>query len=385
MRQGTGMEDLSVLDRESTSNVLAIPSATLTIIIPTLNERDNIEPLVARLMATLPDVAWEAIFVDDDSQDGTSDQVRALARSNPRIRCLQRIGRRGLATACIEGVLASASPYVAVMDADLQHDERLLPDMLKTLESGTVDLVVGSRYASGGCVGDLNLGRVRLSGLGTRLASIVCKADVADLLSGFFMCRREVFERALRRMSGQGFKVLLDLLASSHEPVRVCELPYRFRRRQYGESKLDTMIAWEFGMLLADKLIGHIVPVRFALFALIGALGLVVHLATLWTSLNYFGLEFAVAQSVATVVAMTSNFFLNNQFTYRDQRLGGLPLLRGLAVFYLICGVGAVANVGVASYAFTSSHAWWLAGVAGAVVGSVWNFAMSSVFTWRRR
>ena len=170
MRQGTGMEDLSVLDRESTSNVLAIPSATLTIIIPTLNERDNIEPLVARLMATLPDVAWEAIFVDDDSQDGTSDQVRALARSNPRIRCLQRIGRRGLATACIEGVLASASPYVAVMDADLQHDERLLPRMLQVLEGGSVDLVVGSRYTSGGGIGDLSLRRKRLSGLGTRLA-----------------------------------------------------------------------------------------------------------------------------------------------------------------------------------------------------------------------
>jgi len=199
------------------------------------------------------------------------------------------------------------------------------------------------------------------------------------------MCRREVFEQALRRMSGQGFKVLLDLLASSPEPVRACELAYCFRQRQHGESKLDTMIVWEFGMLLADKLIGHIVPVRFALFATIGALGLVVHLVTLWMSLNFLRFEFAVAQSVATLVAMTSNFFLNNQFTYRDQRLSGLPLLRGLAVFYLSCGVGAVANVGVASYAFTSSHAWWLAGVAGAVVGSVWNFAMSSVFTWRRR
>src|SRR6516165_6720183 len=248
MRQGTGMEDLSVLDRESTSNVLAIPSATLTIIIPTLNERDNIEPLVTRLMATLPDVAWEAIFVDDDSQGGTSDQVRALARSNPRIRCLQRIGRRGLATACIEGVLASASPYVAVMDADLQHDERLLPRMLQVLEGGSVDLVVGSRYTSGGGIGDLSLRRNRLSGLGTRLARLVSKTDVEDPLSGYFMCRREVFEQALRRMSGQGFKVLLDLLASSPEPVRACELAYCFRKRQHGESKLDTMIAWEFGM-----------------------------------------------------------------------------------------------------------------------------------------
>jgi dolichol-phosphate mannosyltransferase len=379
------MQQIATLDRDTADCGRLISPPVLTIVIPTLNERDNIEPLVELLTSTLRDITWEAIFVDDDSRDGTSEHVRALARSHPQIRCLQRIGRRGLATACIEGVLACAAPYVAVMDADLQHDERLLPEMLRTLESGTADLVIGSRYAAGGGFGDLSHRRARLSELGTRLARLVCKAEVGDLLSGFFMCRREVFEQAMRRMSGQGFKVLLDLLASSPEPVRVRELPYSFRQRLHGESKLDTMIAWEFAMLLADKLIGHIVPVRFALFAMIGALGLLVHLATLWISFNLVGLGFAAAQSVATMVAMTSNFIFNNQFTYRDQRLTGLSLLRGLAIFYLICGVGAVANVGVASYAFTSSHTWWLAGVAGAVVGSVWNFAMSSVFTWRRR
>jgi dolichol-phosphate mannosyltransferase len=385
MAQCTAMDDFALLDHYASEKGTASASPVLSIIIPTLNERDNIEPLMAMLLVALPDIAWEAIFVDDDSTDGTSDHVRALARSNLRIRCLQRIGRRGLATACMEGVLASASPYVAVIDADLQHDERLLAQMLKLLEGGTVDLVVGSRYVSGGGIGNWNLRRARLSEIGTRLARLVCKADITDPLSGFFMCRREVFERALRRMSGQGFKVLLDLLASSPQPLRVSELPYSFRQRQHGESKLDTIIAWEFGMLLADKMIGHIVPVRFALFGISGGLGLVLHLATRWIGLALFQFDFAVAQSVATVAAMTSNFFLNNQFTYRDQRLSGLALLRGLIIFYLICGVGAVANVGVASYAFTSSHTWWLAGVAGAVVGSVWNFAMSSVFTWGRR
>jgi len=378
------MDDVAAYDRGRESGLSPLAAAKLAIIIPTLNERDNVEPLVARLVSTLPDVAWEALFVDDDSRDGTSEWVRAVARRNPRVRCLQRIGRRGLATACLEGVLATASPYVAVMDADLQHDERLLPQMLSVLESGAADLVVGSRYVPGGGIGNWDRGRARMSGLATRLARVICKADVADPLSGFFMCRREVFEGAMRRMSGQGFKILLDLLASSPEPLRVRELPYTFGERHSGESKLDLLITWEYAMLLADKLVGHIVPVRFALFALIGGLGLLVHLAALWIGLGILGFGFRAAQGVATVVAMTSNFFLNNQFTYRDQRLRGLALLRGLVVFYLICGLGAVANVGVASYAFTSSHTWWLAGVAGAVVGSVWNFAMSSVFTWRR-
>jgi dolichol-phosphate mannosyltransferase len=379
------MDDVTILEAQP-SGAASLPIApVLTVIVPTLNERENIEPLLILVTAALPNTAWEVIFVDDDSRDGTPDHVRALARRDPRVRCVQRIGRRGLATACMEGVLACASPYIAVMDADLQHDERLLPQMLQVLDNGGADLVIGSRYVPGGGVGDWSSGRVRMSGLATRLARVICKADVADPLSGFFMCRREVFEAALRRMSGQGFKVLLDLLASSPEPPRVRELPYSFRERQHGESKLDAMIAWEYGMLLADKLVGRFVPVRFALFGLIGGLGLIVHLSTLWLALNLLGIEFAAAQAVATIVAMTSNFVLNNQFTYRDQRLRGLGLLRGVVVFYLICGVGAVANVGVASYAFTSSHTWWLAGVAGAVVGSVWNFAMSSVFTWRRR
>jgi dolichol-phosphate mannosyltransferase len=373
------------LDREVESRVPCASASTLTIVIPTLNERDNVDSLVELLAATLPNIEWEAIFVDDDSSDGTPEQVRSLARRNPRVRCLQRIGRRGLATACMEGVLASASPYVAVMDGDLQHDERLLPKMLETLESGAVDLVIGSRYVAGGSVGDWDLGRARASGLATRLSRIICKAHVADPLSGFFMCRREAFERSLRNMSGYGFKVLLDLLASSPEPLRVRELPYSFRERHSGESKLDTLIIWEYGMLLADKLVGHIIPVRFLLFGMIGGLGLLVHLATLWTSLTVLGLRFGVAQTVATLTAMTSNFFLNNQFTYRDQQLRGLHLFRGLASFYLICGLGAVANVGIASYLFTTSHAWWLAGLAGVLVGSVFNFAMSSVFTWNRR
>jgi dolichol-phosphate mannosyltransferase len=379
------MADVTILDAQPEDTSAPRVASRLSIIVPTLNESENIEPSLALLTAALPDTAWEVIFVDDDSRDGTPERVRELARRDPRVRCLQRIGRRGLATACMEGVLASASPYIAVIDADLQHDERLLPAMLEALDSGTVDLVVGSRYVAGGGVGDWNSGRARISGFATRLARFICKVDVADPLSGFFMCRREIFEAALRRMSGQGFKVLLDLLASSPEPPRVRELPYSFRERQHGESKLDTMIAWEYGMLLADKLVGRFVPVRFALFGMIGGLGLLVHLAVLWVALNLAAVEFGAAQAVATLVAMTSNFVLNNQFTYRDQRLHGLGLLRGLGIFYLICGVGAVANVGVASYAFTSHHAWWLAGAAGAVVGSVWNFAMSSVFTWRRR
>jgi dolichol-phosphate mannosyltransferase len=355
------------------------------VVIPTLNERDNIGPLVELLDAVLETLSWEVIFVDDDSPDGTAERIRETSRRDRRVRCLQRIGRRGLTTACIEGALATSAPYIAVMDADMQHDEALLPRMLAILKSEPVDLVVGSRHVAGGGIGAWDAGRAKISAVAARLSRIICKAEIADPMSGFFMLRREVLEGALRRLSGQGFKILLDILASSPRPLRVSELPYEFRERQHGESKLDTRIAWEYMMLIADKLIGHIVPVRFALFALVGGLGLFIHMAVLWFALTIAGAVFDLAQASAAVAAMTSNFFLNNLFTYRDRRLRGLVLVRGLFTFYAICALGTVANVGIAGYIFSRNEIWWLAGLAGVAVGSVWNYAVSSVFTWKQK
>ena len=357
----------------------------LAVVIPTLSEKDNVAPLVELLDAVLDGVSWEVIFVDDDSPDGTAKRIREISRRDRRVRCLQRIGRRGLTTACIEGALATSAPFVAVMDADMQHDEKLLPQMLATLKSEPVDLVVGSRYVVGGGIGGWNTARASMSAFATRLSRLICKANVTDPMSGFFMLRREVLEEVLWRLSGQGFKILLDILASSPQSLRLRELPYEFRERQRGESKLDTLAAWEYMMLIADKLIGHVVPVRFALFAFVGGVGLFVHMSTLWFALTVAGAAFDPAQASASVAAMTSNFFLNNLFTYRDRRLRGLALLRGLISFYAICALGAVANVGIAGYVFSRNEVWWLAGLAGVAVGSVWNYAVSSVFTWKQK
>jgi dolichol-phosphate mannosyltransferase len=376
-------EDFATVTQAQESPVTAGPE--LTLVIPTLNEWDNIGPLVDLLDAVLKSVSWEVIFVDDDSPDGTAERIREIGRRDRRVRCLQRLGRRGLTTACIEGVLASSAPHIAVMDADMQHDEQLLPQMLAMLKSEPVDLVVGSRYVAGGGIGGLDAARANMSAVATRLSRIICKAEIADPMSGFFMLRRDVLEGALRRLSGQGFKILLDILASSPRSLRVRELPYEFRERQRGESKLDTLVAWEYIMLIADKLIGHIVPVRFALFAFVGGIGLLIHMSVLWFGLTVVGAAFNPAQAAATIVAMTANFFLNNLFTYRDRRLRGLAVLRGLFTFYAICTLGAVANVGIAGYVFSRNEVWWLAGLAGVVVGSVWNYAISSVFTWKQK
>ncbi|HVH75917.1 MAG TPA: glycosyltransferase family 2 protein [Stellaceae bacterium] len=357
-------------------------TAELAVVIPTLNEVDNVAIIVERLAAVLDGVHWEAIFVDDDSADGTADRVREIARARGNIRCLQRLGRRGLASACIEGVLASAAPYVAVMDGDLQHDESLIPAMLAAIKERRLDVVVASRHKPGGGLGDWQRSRVRISDIASRLGRLVIKAELSDPMSGFFLIERGAFEKTMRGLSGQGFKLLLDIFASSPVPLAFAELPYRFRRRLHGESKLDTLVAWEYLMLLLDKLTGGIVPVRFLLFGLIGGLGILTHLATLWAMLRSGFVDFPAAQGIATVVAMTGNFLLNNLFTYRDRRLKGWRILTGLLSFYAVCGVGAAANVGVAFELFGAGHAWWLAGLGGAAVGVVWNYAVSSLVTW---
>ncbi len=353
----------------------------LAIVIPTLNERDNVPLIVERLNRVLSGIAWEVIFVDDDSPDGTADAVRELALAQGNIRCIQRIGRRGLSSACIEGMLASAAPYLAVMDGDLQHDETLLPRMLERIKADRLDVVVASRYVTDGGVGDWDKSRVAISGFATRLSRLVVKAKLSDPMSGFFMIERSAFTGAMRLLSGQGFKILLDLFASSPRPFAFAELPLQFRERLHGESKLDALVAWEYLMLLLQKLIGPAVPVRFLLFSLIGGLGLGVHLTMLWLLLHTAQLTFPVAQGVATLVAMTGNFLLNNVFTYRDRRLRGWRVLSGLGSFYAVCGLGAAANVGIAA-SVAGDHSWWLAGLAGAAVSAVWNYAMSSIFTW---
>jgi dolichol-phosphate mannosyltransferase len=356
----------------------------LTVIVPTFNERENVEILVRRVAAALDGVDWEIVFVDDDSPDSTWQRLREMAQNNRRVRLLQRIGRRGLASAVIEGALSSSAPLIAVMDADLQHDEALLPRMLDEIKAGGLDIVIGSRFVEGARVGNLACLRLKMSELANRLGRLVIHAELTDPMSGFFMMRRLSFDRSVHRLSGMGFKILLDLFASSREPLRFRELPYSFRQRTRGSSKFDSFVMWEYLTLLADKAIGNIIPIRFLLFSLVGAFGIFVHLSTLGGALHIAGLEFTAAQVLATVAAMTSNFFLNNVLTYRDQRLHGIEMLWGLISFYLICSVGVIGNVGIANLIYERHESWWLAGGAGALIGVVWNFAASSIFTWHR-
>lgn len=359
----------------------------IAVVIPCYNEAANVAPMVERLDAALAGIAWEAIFVDDDSPDGTAGRAKTIAARDPRVRCIRRIGRRGLASACVEGILSTAAPFVAVIDGDLQHDETILPQMLAALEADQAEVVIGSRNIEGGTKGEgLSPIRRMVSDGGAALANAALPVKVGDPMSGFFALPRPLFEELAPRLTATGFKILLDVLLSAGRPLRVVEIPYTFRAREAGESKLDATVLLEFGGLLADKALGGVVPLRFMAFALVGAIGVLVHLVVLGLLYGLGPLTFPAAQWSATFVAMTANFLLNNRITYRDRRLRGAALPRGLVLFYLVCGIGAAANVGIAGLLVRDGLVnWGIAGGAGALLTVVWNYAVSSTLVWRPR
>ncbi|MDB5460907.1 MAG: dolichol monophosphate mannose synthase [Caulobacteraceae bacterium] len=356
----------------------------LTIVSPTFNERANVRALIAKLDAALAGVAWQVIFVDDNSPDGTAEEVKAAARDDSRVHCIRRVGRRGLAGAVLEGALASAAPFVAVIDADLQHDETLLPAMLDMLRADAADMVVASRYLEPeGLATGLSQTRQQGSRLATWMGRQVLRNDVSDPVSGYFMAKRAVWDVTAPKLTTEGFKVLFDILASHPDPIRVAELPYRFRDRLAGESKLDRRIVIEYVSLILNKATNDMIPARAIMFALVGSTGFLVNVAVvLLLDVTHARLPFWGVQLSAALVAMTSNYLINNVITYHDRRRKGLALLSGYIRFCLLCSAGLFVNVAVASFLNDRLHAPLLSGVAGAAFGAVWNYVTTALAVW---
>jgi len=365
-------------------------SPRLAVIVPSYNEHDNIAPLYDKVTAALGDIPFEFIVVDDNSPDGTAALAKEMVRVHSNVRCIHRIGRRGLSSAVIEGISASAAPFFAVIDADHQHDERILPQMLDKAVAGD-DIVVGTRYAGSGQVGE-GLSRTREAGsrFATELSHLVTGKSLSDPMSGFFLMRREVFDEVAGSLSNEGFKILLDIVVSASRKrraeggdLKLGEVSYTFRQRNAGESKMSPLVVVQFLGLVVSKMTGGWLPTSFLLFGGVGALGIVVHVLMLWLCLNILQFNFVNSQVLATLVSMTFNFVLNNEFTFADKKLKGWRFVLGLFSFYVICSIGAIANVSVASWIFTLDRSAYVAGITGALMSVVFNYAVSRAITWR--
>lgn len=362
----------------------------LAVIVPSYNERDNIGLLYEKVTAALGSIPFEFIVVDDNSPDGTSEVVREMARQHQNVRGIHRLGRRGLSSAVVEGILASAAPYFAVIDADLQHDERILPQMLERALAGD-HIVVGTRYGGEGSVGEgLSKAREAGSRFATRLSSLVTGKSLSDPMSGFFLMRRDVFDDVAPALSDDGFKILLDIIVSAGrararhgKELRIGEVPYTFRPRHAGESKMSSLVVVQFLGLIVSKLSGGLLPTTFLLFGLVGGLGVVVHMMTLLFTHEVLSFNFVWAQVAATVLAMTFNFMLNNELTYANKKLRGWRYLTGMLTFYAVCSIGALANVSVASWIYAYDGSFYVAGLLGVLMSVVFNYSVTKVFTWR--
>jgi len=362
----------------------------LAVIVPSYNERDNVALLYDKVTAALGATPFEFIVVDDNSPDGTSEVVRDMSRRHQNVRGIHRLGRRGLSSAVVEGILASAAPYFAVIDADLQHDETILPQMLEKAIAGD-HIVVGTRYSGEGSVGD-GLSRTREAGsrFATRLSSLVTGKSLSDPMSGFFLMRRSVFDEIAPSLSDDGFKILLDIIVSAGrsrarqgKELRIGEVPYTFRPRHAGESKMSSIVVVQFLGLIVSKLSGGLLPTTFLLFALVGGLGVVVHMGTLWFTHEVLSFNFVWSQVAATLLAMTFNFMLNNELTYANKKLRGWRYLTGMLTFYAVCSIGALANVSVASWIYAYDGQFYVAGLLGVLMSVVFNYSVTKVFTWR--
>ena len=358
---------------------------TLSLVVPTYRESANVPVLFERVKAALEGLTWEMIVVDDDSPDGTSEVAFGLAAADRRLRCLRRVNRTGLAGAVLEGWMSSSADLVAVIDGDLQHDERVLPKMYGLLEAGSGDLAIGTRVSDGTEDG-LSPARKKLSDLGKWFFLRIAGSPVTDPMSGFFMIRRDIVSRLAPRLSPDGFKILVDVILTAGGGLKIVEVPYRFRKRVAGESKLTPLVGLDFLGLVAHHASGGVLPIRFVLFALVGAVGLVVHILALSAFRYRLGpSDFPTGQAVATLAAMASNFILNNEITYRTHRFRGLGMIGGFAAFALGCSFGALANIDVASWLYKANETWWVAGLSGAALSVVWNYAVSTNLIWRRR
>ncbi len=373
----------------------------LTVVVPVFREAGNVAPLVEAVrhtMATrLPDLDWEIIFVDDNSDDGTADAVRAAAIADLRIRLIARVGRRGLSSAVVEGVLCALYPIVVVMDGDLQHDPVYFPELIRPLMEDRADIVSASRFlADASSAGLASAKRARQSLRGNAFVKAAFGIGLTDPLTGFFATRRDTFRAALPRLSTLGFKILIDLISSLPSSPRLAEIPFEFARRQSGESKLDGGVLFDFLLFVLEKKVPgvRLVGPRFVSFAMVGGTGIVVHLAVMSAFMVAFtgsivgqGIstaQFSIAQFSGAATAMVSNFLLNNATTYRDKRLTGAGMFAGLLIFILLSAIGLMANVGVAAsikHAYTVN--WSVAAIAGILVGIVWNFATTRRFVWR--
>ena len=360
----------------------------ISIIIPTFNEVNNILPLINKLIKIIKHFEYEIIVVDDDSPDGTSEEVNQYMQKNQNIKLITRIGRSGLASAIKEGLLFAKGKYLIVLDGDGQHDPICVLDMVNEIIKSNADLVIGSRFLDSSKLKGLSEKR----SIGSKIANQASRISlpknyslITDYLSGCFCINKVNTEKLIRKIEINGFKFLYELLSLSKGRLNIIEVPLVFKLRKYGNSKLDLAIVWDFLISILHNFSFRIVPRRAISFGLVGLSGVFIQLSLTLILTRIFLLEFSKVLPFSVVCAATSNFLINNQLTFRNNRLRNFSLFKGLLKFLLVASLPVIANVGIttAFYKYISADTF-IAQLAGIAIVYAWNYMASSLFVWNR-
>ncbi|MDI7774226.1 glycosyltransferase [Asticcacaulis sp. EMRT-3] len=367
----------------------------LSLVICTLNEGTAIRSVINEICDALDGIRHEIIVVDDNSSDNTGSEVLDVAKLRPNVRLHVRVGERGLSSAAIKGWDIAHGRYLGVMDGDGQHDPRAIRQMADMIMAGNTDLVCVSRY-----LGQTETGLSGLRDIGSKVATaatgLVLKVPLSDPMSGCFLMTRDYYQSARPKLTGIGFKILLDIAASAPKKPRFGEVKAALRERQGGQSKLDLRVVADLGALLIEKATGGLLPARFVLFAGVGVTGVVVYAVVLIAfhlllrgehqALYRYQYRYddTISYSMAIWLSMTWNFFINNWLTFRDKRLKGWAILRALLGFYVACSIGAVLSLVLSLFMKEHLHIHWLvAGISAALLSSVWNYWGARMLSWR--
>jgi dolichol-phosphate mannosyltransferase len=354
----------------------------LSVIIPTYNERDNIIPLVERIHQALSGHEYRLLFVDDDSHDGTAELARSLSSKYP-VSVIVRQDKKGLASAVVDGLKHTGGETVAVMDADLQHPPEVMPAMLEAMNNGA-DIAIGSRYITGGGCQGWGLIRRIISRTAIFLAHLLLPStrNVKDPMSGFFMFRRQSVADA--DLKPFGYKILLEILVLGNL-YHAVEVPYIFRTRSHGESKLSSRQQIEYLRHIYSLMRRTGETWRIIKFCLVGISGIFVNEGLLWILAQLAGLPLVIASPISIECSIISNFTLNNFFTFHDRRSLALKsTLYRLLKFNLVSLGGLAINLGVLLFFTHVIGVYYLvANLFGIVVAFIWNYILSTWWTWR--
>jgi dolichol-phosphate mannosyltransferase len=354
----------------------------LSLVIPTYREHDNITSLVEQVHSALSGIDYEILFVDDNSRDCSAELVQTLSHQYP-VRMLVRTDKRGLASAVVDGIGYAGSDIVCVMDADLQHPPEMVPALFEAIRGGA-DIAIASRYVPGGGCEGWGLLRKVISRGAIFIAHLLLPTirTVKDPMSGFFMLRREVV--AGRYLKPTGYKILLELLIEGRYEKAV-EVPFSFRLRHKGASKLNARQQVEYLKHVFSLMQRKGEFARFIKFCLVGASGVGVNMGLLWVLTEFAGLYYLVSAAISIETSIITNFLLNDYFTFHDRRLYGTSqFLWRLLKFNAVSLAGLGLNMGVLWLLTSVAGIYYLvSNLCGIAVATMWNYLVNHFWTWK--